>query len=43
MPILEELDEKTYARRADLRRRAEKLLSALDPLVDKAPAGPVAR
>lgn len=23
MPILEELDEKTYARRADLRRRAE--------------------
>ena len=42
MPILEELDEKTYARRADLRRRAEKLLAALDPLVDRAPAGPVA-
>jgi hypothetical protein len=42
MRILEELDEKTYARRADLRRRAEKLLAALDPILDRAAAGPVA-
>ncbi len=42
MRILEELDEKTYTRRADLRRRAEKLLTALDPVLDRAAAGPVA-
>lgn len=39
--ILEELDEKTYARRADLRRRADKVLAALDPVLDKAADGPV--
>ncbi len=39
--VLEELDEKTYARRADLRRRADKVLATLDPVLDKAADGPL--
>jgi hypothetical protein len=42
MRILEELDQKTYGRRADLRRRAEKVLAALDLVLDRAAEGPAA-